>query len=177
MLAEYDDLYRTASELHEQLFTRLTALDTTMTAIVGLKEKADAIHSLNEVEKLVDAINKRVKVMRKKLDGITGLEWSLGDDGEPIRTAYCTCSPKTKQTASFPRRDDEPEAYYAATDHFGIPRELAETEMFRPHWPTLSALLTDLGADGLALPPGLERAGKTYTEFKVACRRKANAPW
>lgn len=135
----------------------------------SLEDLADQALVLKKVlERVEDAraeINKALDVMSQ----IACLRWTARGDGKPIHGELCTATPNTGVAPpSFKRRDD-PEKYDALMRYLGFSEQAIETEIARPHWPSMQQLLSRLGAEGRPLPECLEGVELRNT-YSLTCR-------
>ena len=119
--------------------------------------------------------------LRKEYDGVEYLLQQIccaiytqkhindAHEADPIRTGLVTGSPTMKMCAKVPKLKDNPEAYYSLMDHFKIPRDIAEMDVLRTHYPTLNTYLTELATEGKPLPEGI-KPGDTYAVYSVILR-------
>ncbi len=94
-------------------------------------------------------------------------------EAPPIRTGLVTGSPTAKMCAKVPKLKDNPEAYYSLMDHFKIPRNVAEMDILRTHYPSLKEYLTNLATKGEPLPKGIS-PNDTYAVYSVLLRTRCD---
>ena len=84
-----------------------------------------------------------------------------------INAQFCTGSPDVKMQAKLPVKMTE--EYFALTDYFQIPREVAAAGAVRLDWKGTGKFLTELAATGKKVPPGF---GHKYPTYVTVFRRK-----
>lgn len=143
-----------------------------LSATMDLNELADLGFMMREISNFADG-------MRKDCDRLQTLAGNLlcarqAEESATIQsvaTPYCTAIPKVEWYSSVPKKEKDPEKYYAITDFLGIPREVADVEAVRVHWPGWSEFLTNYQSTGKPLPEGLPQED-VKPIYKVSYRAK-----
>lgn len=125
-----------------------------------------------EAENTLDELRKEVKA-RKELCGqviaIRKTQDSMTDPSVKLKVMgqYATGSPDVKMQAQLPKKFT-PE-YFALTDYFKVPREVAATGVLRLDWKATGEFVTQLANDGHKPPEGF---GKQYPTYVTTFRRR-----
>lgn len=167
------DLYTLTKSTHARIY--LLAKTLHQDAIEGrcdMEELADLTYALREVFNYIDDMRKEISKTKQACERIACVLWSHKSDGDPIRTPYCTGTPKVKMMASLPNKRREPEKYAALMTHLGIDPSLwkGENDAVRVHWPGFVEHMTALAEKGLPLPAGID-VDKTYPVYSLTIKK------
>lgn len=176
MDTDAETLYKYNAQVHQWNYNQLVALEERIAQCTDLQELADYGYALKKVADLVDDTRKvasRISEVAQRLQ--CGIQTAMHNIG-PVRTAYCTATPDVKFQTSIPKRESDPEGYYAIMDLCGIPREVSDVEAVRAHWPGVTELLTQRMREGKPLPEGLN-PDNVKPVYKVTYRKKTDAPF
>jgi hypothetical protein len=157
-------MYTDWRELHEAL------LINCVTANTELEDLADTAHALKRCQEMTDEIKKSVSHSFELTSKVICAKWAQENtDGEPIRTAHCTCTPRIRFAAVLPKKGDDD--YKVLMNHLGINETMVETDAVRPHWPGFTDYVTELLSQGKPTPPGIDPT-KTYPVYSVTILKK-----
>lgn len=172
MNEQIKQIFRTVEEAHMKAMQELLALEQSLPED-NMVELADHVYALRESESLADALRIKIGAIKSTCEKLACLLYVVtpNSGGTTIRTEFCTGKPDLKMGAQFPSMKRDKEGYLAVTDFLNVPRELAEKDVFRPHWPGFIELLSDLMTKGMPLPPGID-PNKTYPIYKLTVTRK-----
>lgn len=171
MKQEYIDFYVRVATVHRELTALIVDMESATRANIDLQDLADLGLALREAQMLTNNLNRQVVDFESLVARMFTAIWGLDPDSPAeVETEWCACSPNPKVKAKLPGKDD-PEGYLALMDEVGLPRDMAETGLFRLSFDAASELATKLTREGKPLPKGL---GKTWTEhsLKIKSRRK-----
>lgn len=132
-------------------------------------ELTDAAYVFNQAAALLHELQKNATATHEHLEKIVCARWVRESDGEPIRTEYCTATPKVGQCAKFPKKG-EPDYVTFLTD-LGVPADIVGKDVLRPHWPGVVEHITSLAVTGRPMPKGLE-TDKVYSVFSLTIKKK-----
>ena len=170
------EVYRYNHEVFQYNYAWLQAIEQRIAQCTSLEDLADYGYFAKRLAELLDDT-------RKQAEKISGMAQRLQCavqvgmmDLSPVRTSHCTASPKLTQQMSIPKRDKDPEQYYAIMDWLGIPKETADAEAVRPHWPGITEKLTQLAQEGKPLPKGINPEN-VKPLYSVTYRKKSDAPF
>lgn len=137
----------------------------------NIQELADWAYALSECEKMLDRLRKDAKAAKEMAEKICCLLYTKLGEGGPIRTEHVTATPRVKFMASIPKQSTNPEAFARLMEHLGIPREMWEKDVVRPHWPGFTDFFTECLEAGKPLPPGID-PDKTYPLYALTLRKR-----
>ena len=157
----YEETYRELRNINPQNYNTQT-------------EAADAAYAMRELHKWCDDMRKEAQRLKDTCDRIACVLWiANGGLHKSIKTSYCTATPEIRQRATIPKKDTDPDNFWALMDYLGIPREAAESDIVRFHWPGVVEYLTEQAAQGLPTPPGIQ-PDATHPVYSLRIRgRKA----
>jgi hypothetical protein len=170
MHKHFQFLFAGISKFHSETFKHIKAAEHIVTNTADLQELADAVYVLRELEELIDDARKQIARLKDVAENRACVIWVSGQDAKPIRTPYCTATPKMTFHHPEIKRKNDPEAYDALMASMGVPKEIAEKELLRTHWPTFSGYLGDLAAEGKPFPAGIDPA-KTKPIYRLTIRK------
>ncbi len=160
------DVYAIAKQLHEEGFSNLARVRQDLANSPDLSQIVDVIAVLKKIEALLkDSKVETEKAIKQLSRGACMLYVKEGKIGETIRTDWICANPDSKTIPKMPREKDDPEAYAAMAEHFGIPAGVP----FRPHWPSMVEYCTSQEANFKPLPPGVN-PNDSSVEYTVVCR-------
>lgn len=168
------DHYERVVEIHRDTFTRLIEVKREAEQAVlsaDLKELADHVMWLKEIEKLFDDCRKNAHNILELVEKLTCIAWATTSDGDPIRTEYCTATPQPKKMGRIPSRTKHPEEYEAFMTEMGIPRELIDVGAVTFNWNAMIEFISQRLARG-ENPPKCFDPNKLYDIYKVLVRAK-----
>ena len=125
-----------------------------------------------ELEKLFDELRKEAKARKELAGQIIAYRRAQASLSDPtiklqVQGQFATGSPDVKMEAALPKKfTDE---YYQLTDHFGVPRKVAETGVLRLDWKMCTEFLTQQMNDGKKIPEGF---GKQYPRYTTVYRKR-----
>jgi hypothetical protein len=134
-----------------------------------LEELADMTYTISKVLELFKQIEKTTRGTTELAERLLCMLWAQRADAEPIRTKYCTITPRIRMAAQIPKKGT-PE-HEALMSYLGIRPDLQESDAVRPHWPGLVEHVTELLTSGRPLPAGVD-PNKTYPVYGVTIRSK-----
>jgi hypothetical protein len=125
-----------------------------------------------EMENLLDELRKECKARKELCGSIIAFiltQNSLTDIHAPMKSKgdLATGSPDMKMQVALPKKKS-PE-YYQLTDHFKVPRDVAESGVLKLDWKTVVELCTKLSEEGKPLPAGF---GKKYPQYSTIFRKR-----
>jgi hypothetical protein len=150
------------TERHDQFIKDLHAE-------ADLTELADMSYTLSKVTEIFDKIEKKTRGTSDLADRLLCMLWAQRSDAEPIRTTYCTITPRIRMAAQIPKKGTD--EYADLMNYLGINQELQQADAVRPHWPGLVEHVTELLTSGRPLPAGVDPS-KTYPVYGVTIRPK-----
>jgi hypothetical protein len=172
MKENYQDFYRRASEAHNFVIATLPTLGPK----ANLSDLADLLLSLKKSSDLLDDARKEIDKVMRAVEAIFCKLAVTSNMTEPVRTDYCTATPKLKMVASIPSIKTEPEKYAQLMRYLKIPEHLWSTAggvngeyqsaKVALHWPGICDLLTERARLGEPMPPGIDPA-KVTTNYSV----------
>lgn len=178
MLTSAKQLYQLVTQSHKVVYEKLLSVRKDLDELnekSDLRELADLVYVLRECEKSLEDIRKEVTKTYNHAQKTTCAHWTMDQmtkqDGEPIKTAYCTATPDIKMAAKFPHKLGK-EGYDQLMKYLNVPDWVWMREVVRPHWPGLCELYNEVKKKGLPQIPGVDPA----TEFPnhiVSIRKNA----
>jgi hypothetical protein len=169
-------LYQYNSEVHCWNYNQLYELEQRIRKCADLEELADYGYALKKVADMLDDTRKTANKASELAQQIQcHLQTSLGAIG-PVRTQHCTATPDVKFQTPIPKKETDPEAYYAICELAGVSKDAADKEMVRPHWPGVTEMLTELAKAGKPFPAGINPE-KIKPVYKVTYRKKSDSPF
>ena len=132
-----------------------------------IKELADMAYALKKIMEIFDEVEKRTRNTYELAERLLCMMWAQAGDSDPIRTPYCTITPRIRMAAQIPKKGSV--EYEELMKALGITVELQATDAVRPHWPGLVDYVTELLTNGRQLPPGVD-PNKTYPVYGVTIR-------
>jgi hypothetical protein len=174
MRDEARKLYLEVEKAHEDLYNSLQALRKVTSQDREIRSLTDTAYALNESLKLLESAKKEINITKDMLTKVIGALWVQVNNQEPIRTWYCTGTPRVKMAATLPSRKSDPEKYGKLMDSLNIPRELwdrpeDEHQIVHIHWPGMVDYVSELSAQGLPLPDGVDMS-KAYPNYALTLR-------
>lgn len=136
---------------------------------VSLEELADMAFALKKISEIFDEIEKKTRNTYELAERLLCMMWAQNGDSDPIRTPYCTITPRIRMAAQIPKKGT-PE-YAELMKALGINEELQTSDAVRPHWPGLVDFVTELLTQGRPLPAGVD-PHKTYPVYGVTIRQR-----
>jgi hypothetical protein len=167
---------KTSKERYAFLMEMLEKFTTTYDALVDdihnegdIKEMADLTYVLRLFDDVVHDMHKRTAATKDLSDRLLCLMWAKTGSSEPIRTEYCTITPRIKMAANVPKKGS-PE-YKALMLSLGVSNpEVLECEALRPHWPGLTDYITARLTEGKPVP-GVDMSS-TYPVYGTTLLKK-----
>lgn len=125
-----------------------------------------------ELEKLFDELRKEAKARKELCGQIIAYRLTQASLSDPtlkmkVQGEFATGTPDVKMEAALPTKFTED--YYKITDHFNVPRDVAETGVLRLDWKRVTEFLTKQMNDGKPIPKGF---GKQYPKFTTVYRKR-----
>lgn len=125
-----------------------------------------------ELEKLFDELRKEAKARKELCGQIIAYRLTQASLSDPtlkmkVRGDFATGIPDVKIEMGLPKKFTE--EYYQITDHFDVPRKVAETGILKLDWKSVTEHCTKLVQDGKLLPKGF---GKQYPKFTIVYRKR-----
>ena len=163
-------MYKSVRDTHEQTFIGMERMKADIAKAQNLEQLCDVVALLKKSEALVKDLraemNKTLKVLQK-----VGCMMIMRDGriGESIYTEWVNVHPDTKTIPPIPRKSENPEAYRAFCEYFGVPEHLIDSGAFKPHWPSICDYVTSQESKQQELPPGITPESCT-TEYTLVCR-------
>jgi hypothetical protein len=169
------EAYKKTVEYHEYMHLFLTSLHENIVTEHDMESATDIAYGLQKILQMVKDTEKDTRIRQQLAEKMACVLW-VKDGGEKsnIKTDYVTGTPDVKMIASIPRRDKEPDAFFALMDHFGLPRDLfpgEDADVVRPHWPGVVAALSKEMSEGKPLPNGID-PNKTYPKYELRLHGK-----
>ncbi len=156
-------LYIQARKSHREIYEQLIKLKEDVATEVSETELADVAFALERSIRYLEDIRKELSKTNSHIKTMACLKWTENQattmDGQPIRTAYCTATPEVKMYAPFPIKKDK-DGWDELMKWLGIPKEISDKEIVRPHYPAMLELCTELSREGKPLPPGVDPSKK-----------------
>jgi hypothetical protein len=134
-----------------------------------ITELADLAYVLRQLDDMIHDMHKKSASTYELAGRLLCLMWAKNGSDEPVRTPYCTITPKIKMAANLPKRGSD--EYIALLTSMGFTAEMLETDAVRPHWPGLTDFITQRLTEGRALPAGLNQAS-TYPVYGITILKK-----
>lgn len=91
--------------------------------------------------------------------------------GEPIRTEWCTCTPKIEYSSTPPHPTRDPVRYKLLMEALDMPPVMFKHELFKANWKAMQEYLTQQLEQGNQLPEGLDH-DKLMPVYKVTLRKQ-----
>jgi hypothetical protein len=135
----------------------------------NINELADYTYTVRKISDMLVEMSKRTRNTYELAERLLCMLWAQVGDPEPIRTPYCTITPKIRMAAQIPKKGTE--EYEKLMTALGITLELAQVDAVRPHWPGMTEYVTQRLTEGKPLPPGID-PHKTYPVYGVLIRDK-----
>ena len=161
--------YQAIHKLHNETYAVFLEAKKLLAGGSTAEDLSDVAFVLKEIETVVTDLRKETTSLKETFEKACAIVWSTGMDGGPIRGELATGTPRLGEMASLPNIKKDPEKFKALMDFLGCP-EYVQRYM-TPHWPTLTAMLTDRAIEGMKLPPGID-PNSTYPVYKLVTRRK-----
>lgn len=148
-----------------------------LTAAVQSKKYSDADlcdmgFFCKQMESLLDELRKETKARKELIGRIIAFNRTKAFIADPtidptVRGKYATGTPDVRQEAELPKKGTD--EYFAFTDHFGVPRGVAEQGILKLDWNSVGDMCTQLAEDGKKMPPGL---GRMIPKYVTTFRKK-----
>lgn len=170
-----DVLCQDVRDLHRRLMDLSAAVNHGMkSASLSLAEQADAGFLFRDLMNVFDECRKEAKATQElagKLIAARVIQDSVGKPGasDNVKGKLCSATAQMRMEAQLPEKGT-PERL-ALLVHFGVPKELAESELVKPDWDKMAEHVTELAQKGKKLPPGV---GKSWPKFWCVFRRNSN---
>ena len=165
-------LFSLVRTMHEQVYPVLNRLhEETKTAPATQTSAVDLAYAMREISALADSVRKEAEKVNKLATKIACALWVKQESTDPIRTEYCTATPRIGAICALPTLKKDPEGYVKLCAFFGIDETEAKADTFRPHWPTMVERLSDMLANGEPVPEGIDPQ-QTYPDYKLTIRKK-----
>lgn len=165
------DVYHRAQKLHRLVVENLFRLRETINEMT-VEEMVDVALGLRETARLLNDGRKECDDCLKTFEQAVCLLWvhkSLTNNSEdPVRGEYAIGTPRVKLMMHMPKRDTE--EYSTLLASMGVP----ESDLVRPHWPSMVDHVSTLLSEGKQPPPGM--SGETYDLYTVTLRKRKDFP-
>lgn len=152
-------LYARAKKLHEEIIRQMIDLKKYIEGCTEETELADAAFALEKSAELIKDARKEIDKVGKLAKYKTCLVWTQNQleiqDAQPIRTAYCTATPKVDMYVPMPTKKGN-SGWDELMEHLGIPGWVADAELVRPHYPSMLEYTTECFAQAKPIPPGMD---------------------
>ena len=125
-----------------------------------------------ELENILDELRKEVKARKELCGSIIAYRLVQAAITDPsismkVKGQFATGIPDVKMQAGLPKKfTDE---YYQITDHFKVPRAVAESGVLRLDWKQVTEFLTKQMNDGKPIPKGF---GRQYPLYVTVYRKR-----
>lgn len=169
--------YAALRDLHLEIYRIITDVqDGIKSGKYTMKDMVNAMYVLRETGKFGDDIRAECErlthLLEKACCALFVTASTAGDiDGGPIRTGLTTGTPKIRMAAALPSQRDNPEAYDALMNFYGIPKHTVELDVIRLYWPKFVDHMTRLAEEGKPTPPGID-VNRTYPVYSVGLRSR-----
>jgi len=135
-------------------------------------ELCDFGYICRELENVFDELRKEVKARKELCGQIIAYRLIQAHVSDPstkmqAKGQFATGTPKVKMEAALPKKFTE--EYFQITDHFDVPRKVAEAGVLRLDWKMCSEFLTKQMQDGKQIPKGF---GKQYPLYSTVYRKR-----
>jgi len=162
-------------EVYEDTFTayqRLVSATKWATAQVvshggDVEYCADVGFAMKEIDKLLHDIGVEVRKTLELAEMLACRVWLRSEGDEPIRTEYCTASPRLKMQPAVPKKDTPELA--ELLDWLGMSKNHGAV---RIHWPTLCDLVTQCVENGWPIPKCIDPSSLFEPEMKLTFLKK-----
>jgi hypothetical protein len=173
MQQDLQDTFSKIRHFHATVWPELKKIHQKAAETPDMQELADIAYAMRETKDLLHAAYATARQAGETAQKVACALWvsDSNNTGGPIRTEYCTATPKIKMMAAMPKKRLDPDGYAALMAHFGISEELQNNEAFRPHWPGMVDLFSDRLSAGKPLPPGID-PNKLYPVYSLTIRGK-----
>jgi len=136
-------------------------------------ELCDFGYICRELENVFDELRKEVKARKELCGQIIAYQLITASVADPttklkVQGQFASGTPDVKMQMELPKKFTE--EYYKITDHFGIPRKIAETGILRLDWKAVTEHCTKLLQDGKQIPQGF---GKKYPKYATVYRKRS----
>ena len=156
-------LYIECKKLHKKVYEQLLILQKDLGTCTEEVELADAAFSMKECTDLLNDVRKQIDKTSKIAKGKACFIWTQNQledpNDEPIRTSYCTATPEVKMYIPFPTKKDK-DGWKEFMEYLGVPDAVADSELVRPHYPSMLEHTTKCLAESKPLPPGMNEGKK-----------------
>lgn len=125
-----------------------------------------------ELENVFDELRKEVKARKELCGQIIAYRLVQASVMDPtikmkVQGQFATGTPDVKMQMELPKKFTE--EYFQITDHFRVPRNVAETGILRLDWKAVTEHCTKLMQDGKQTPNGF---GKKYPKYQTVYRKR-----
>ncbi len=159
--------YLETREYFNKQTTQLQALEADT---VSVEDCVDAIYAIREAEELIDDVKKTYSSLSRKLQEAVHLIL-LSRHKKSFSTDFCTGTRKSKVIYGLPTKRKEPKKFASLMAKLGIPEDLVDKEVIRPHWPGLVEYFQELNTQGLPQPEEVDTTKQSAT-LEITIRRK-----
>lgn len=133
----------------------------------SLGELIDAIYAFRECVKYLEDLRKDLNAKSDEMQAAAHI-WLMSQGRKSWATDHCSAKTKSHRTFSTPGvRYKNPEMYDQLMSDLGIPAEVVEKDLVRPHWPGLQNLVAEYDAAGKPLPSWFDKEGTPKLEISV----------
>lgn len=161
------DLFKSFENLHIVSYSGTRDFTRDVKATDETEHLADIAFAMREIINRLDDIKKELSTVQQLAIKKACLLWIKHCASEPIRTEYCTATPKVVKMPILPKKGSE--EYENLLAHYGFSSE--DMGMFKPHWPDVQAHFEQLAKEGKPFPPGTDFK-KSYPTYKMDIRKK-----
>lgn len=174
MLKKLQALGKQIVDFHRDFYTQTKAIEELLRRSTRVEQHADAAYFMREINTHLEDCGKIARKLRELSESIGCLIYAQSNNGEPIRTDYCTATPSVKMAASLPNHKD-PEAFAEIMKFLGVPKELWDCEepVVNIRWKGMIQKLSDEISKGKPLPGGVD-PNKQFPQYSFVMRRKCS---
>lgn len=171
MRANSKELYRLAMQAYINLMRQIEIVRNEIQNEPEKTELADDVLIVKKSLALIENMRTQFNTLERLSITLTCGAWMRDQINEPIRTPYCTASPKISMAVQTPNRKKQPVEYREFCQALGVPDEVIESGTFQPHWPSMLEYISNLAEKGEPLPPHCDPA-KMYPVYACAVRKQ-----
>jgi len=165
------EVYKAVYTAHAEAYAKLKKMHDVVGSCSDVKEQADFAYALRETAKLADDLRKMADATRSIAEKICCAVAVKDGITDPVRTEYCTATPRIKMSATLPNKRTDPERYAQLLEFFGMTDEAREMDVARINWNGFVDYVTRACEEGRPLPPGVDME-KTYPVYSLSPLRR-----
>lgn len=171
MLQQAKDYYKLVFDFNMELQRQIPAMQELLQTGMCLEEQADLHYAIHRAFEMLEETLKHMRVVENLSTKVLCLKWSLQSNGDNVKTDYVTATPQVTEMPKMPSEKSSPDEYRRMMADLGVPLDMVENDVVRPHWPGFKDMVHTLAEQGLPLPDGCDLTS-SYPVYKVRLRKK-----